>query len=61
MTEERYEQQGGDWIGWLGQRRTMLKATKVAAMDDVRAGRLVCKDWPSCKHMTADQCKKATR
>jgi hypothetical protein len=40
----------GDWIGYVGSHRTMLKATLEAAKADVRTGRFVCPCWPNCRH-----------
>ncbi len=40
----------GDWIGWIGQRRTLLKSTLDGARADVAAVRFVCPCWPDCKH-----------
>jgi hypothetical protein len=47
----RYEQDSyGDWTGWAGARRTMLKSTLVGAQMDVQNRRFVCQCWPDCRH-----------
>lgn len=59
--EPTYEQVGDDWIGWLGERRTMLKKTLYWAQQDVANERFVCAAWPNCRHRDADECTRMTR
>ncbi len=40
----------GDWTGFVGTRRTMLKGNLDAAREDVKARRFVCACWPNCRH-----------
>lgn len=40
----------GDWRGFAGTRRTMLKGSLAAARADVLSSRFVCACWPNCRH-----------
>ncbi len=56
-----FEKSGEDWIGrcLVNGRRTALKGSEQAARADAAAGRVVCRNWPSCDHRDPDVCTRA--
>lgn len=58
-----FAQSGHDWIGsnTTSNRRTACKGTEQQAMNDAKAGRYVCRQWPDCPHRDPDECTRAIK